>query len=253
MIKAWKSIIDKTRSKLSMWKARTLSFSGRATLVKSVLGNLPTFYFSLFPAPIGIIDELEKKFKDSFYGGVARKRQQYIGLHDVGGAGLGSLRHLNLALLVKWWWKFKTEPHSLWAQIISGFHKHQNRPWYCFAKHNMGGVWSSIDKAKNGFWRLNIDVTEIMNTIDGGLTWRSDFVVDGNFNVARLRSRLDRASHPISDGDFWWLNSVPKKVASFIWRAKQGRIPSVVELAKRNIPITSPRCGLCANTEESAS
>lgn len=24
---------------------------------------------------------------------------------DVGGAGLGSLRNLNLALLAKWWWK----------------------------------------------------------------------------------------------------------------------------------------------------
>ncbi|CAH1453372.1 unnamed protein product [Lactuca virosa] len=116
----------------------------------------------------------------------------------------------------------------------------------------MGAVWSSIDKAKNGFWRLNIDVKEIMNTIDGGLTWSSDFVVDGNFSVAKLRSRLDRASHPVSDGEFWWLNSVPKKVVSFIWRAKQGRIPSAEELAKRNIPVPSPMCGLFADIEESA-
>lgn len=88
----------------------------------------------------------------------------------------------------------------------------------------MGGVWSSIDKAKNGFWRLNIDVKEIMNTIDGGLTWSSNFVVDGNFNVAKLQSRLDRASHPVSDGEFWWLNLVPKKVVSL--SGKQNRAGS---------------------------
>ncbi|XP_023744406.1 uncharacterized protein LOC111892585 [Lactuca sativa] len=82
--KAWKPIIDKTRSKLSVWKAKTLSLSGMVTLVKHLLGNLPTFYFSLFPAPNGIIEELEKKkSKDSIYEGVARKRQLCIRLHRI--------------------------------------------------------------------------------------------------------------------------------------------------------------------------
>ncbi|XP_023731502.1 uncharacterized protein LOC111879273 [Lactuca sativa] len=94
-------------------------------------------------------------------------------------------------------------------------------------------------------------VQDILYSNDGGTTWRSEFVVDGNFSVAKLWSRLDRASHPISDGDFWWLNSVPKKVVSFIWRAKQGRIPSAEALQKRNIPVSSILCGLCRNKEES--
>ncbi|XP_042752738.1 uncharacterized protein LOC122195221 [Lactuca sativa] len=118
------------------------------TLVKSVLGNLPTFYLSLFPAPVGIIEELEK--------------------------------------------------------------------------------------------------------IQRGLTWRSDYAVDGKFCVARLRNRLDKAHHPVGDGEFWWLNSVPKKVTSFVWRAKQGRIPSAEALKRRNIPVTSPMCSLCADQIESA-
>lgn len=130
---------------------------------------------------------------------------------EVGGVGLGSLRNLNLALLAKWWWKFKTSPQALWVRIIKGIHNHTNRPWYCFSKRKASGVWSSIDRVKNGLWKLNMGVKDILYSNDGGTTWRSEFVVDGNFSVAKLRSRLDRASHPISDGDFWWLNSGTKR------------------------------------------
>ncbi|XP_052619680.1 uncharacterized protein LOC128126024 [Lactuca sativa] len=241
-----------------MWKAKILSLSGRMTLEKAVLGNLPTFYLSLFSAPIGIIEELEKIQRQFIWRGDAEKAtihwvawEKLKAPKEVGGASLGSLRNLNLALLAKWWWKFKTCPDSLWARIVMGFHNPANRPWFCFAKHNRGGVWSCIDKAKNGLWKLNIDVKEIMNTNDGGLSWRSDFVVDGVFSVARLRNRLDRASHLICDGDFWWLNSVPKKVVNFIWQAKQGRIPSAEALRKRNIQVPSTMCGICEHVEES--
>nr|KAJ0226419.1 hypothetical protein LSAT_V11C100001990 [Lactuca sativa] len=98
-----------------------------------------------------------------------------------------------------------------------------------------------------------MEAKDILYSNDGEITWRSDYVVDGKFNVAKLRRRLDRASHPISDGEFWWINSAPKKVVSFIWRAKQGRIPSADELQKRNIPVASSMCGICRNTVETTS
>ena len=47
----WKPIIEKFRAKLSRWKASTLSFGGRLTLCKSVLGSLGSYYFSLYKAP----------------------------------------------------------------------------------------------------------------------------------------------------------------------------------------------------------
>lgn len=49
--KNWKPITEKFYNKLSCWKSRTLSFGGRLNLIKAVLGNLPTFYMSLFWGP----------------------------------------------------------------------------------------------------------------------------------------------------------------------------------------------------------
>ncbi|XP_022007607.1 uncharacterized protein LOC110906845 [Helianthus annuus] len=41
----WKEVIDKFNKRLSNWKAKLLSFAGRITLVKSVLGSLPNYFF----------------------------------------------------------------------------------------------------------------------------------------------------------------------------------------------------------------
>ena len=41
--KNWEVVFDKFRSKLSRWKADNLSFAGRLTLIKSVMGSLPLF------------------------------------------------------------------------------------------------------------------------------------------------------------------------------------------------------------------
>ena len=94
-----------------------MSLSGRMTLAKAVLGNLPPFYLSLFAAPIGIIEELEKIQRQFIWRGGSEKTtvhwvawDKLKAPKDVGGAGLDSLRNLNLALLAKWWWKLNTYP-----------------------------------------------------------------------------------------------------------------------------------------------
>jgi hypothetical protein len=65
----WKPIIDKFHNRLSSWKAKTLSYGGRLTLIKSVLGALGTYYFSLFKAPKYVIDYMEKLRRNFFWGG----------------------------------------------------------------------------------------------------------------------------------------------------------------------------------------
>ncbi|GJY28102.1 hypothetical protein Tco_0403869 [Tanacetum coccineum] len=47
-VKAWGPVVEKFKNKLVDWKAKTMSFGGRLTLVKSVLGSLPLYYFSMF-------------------------------------------------------------------------------------------------------------------------------------------------------------------------------------------------------------
>jgi hypothetical protein len=39
---------------------------GRVTLIKSTLSNLPTYFLSLFPLPMGVANRNEKLHRDSY-------------------------------------------------------------------------------------------------------------------------------------------------------------------------------------------
>lgn len=58
--KHWTPIIENFQARLSSWKAKTLTLGGRLTLINEALVGLPTYYFSLFKDPAGVIEFLEK-------------------------------------------------------------------------------------------------------------------------------------------------------------------------------------------------
>lgn len=73
--RSWNPIVEKFKSKLSSWKASTLSFGGYLTLVSSVLSGVALYYFSLFKAPKMIIYCLGDFRRSSFgMGKVIAKR-----------------------------------------------------------------------------------------------------------------------------------------------------------------------------------
>ena len=68
-ISNWDPVVNTFKKRLSKWKANTLSIAGRLTLIKSVLDSLPTYYFSLFKAPMKVINILERLMRRFLWGG----------------------------------------------------------------------------------------------------------------------------------------------------------------------------------------
>nr|GEW96461.1 putative RNA-directed DNA polymerase, eukaryota, reverse transcriptase zinc-binding domain protein [Tanacetum cinerariifolium] len=123
---AWNPVVEKFKKRLADWK--TMSFGGRLTLVRSVLGSLPLYYFSMFHVPLSVIKCLERIQKKIFWGGVGEgkklswvKWDSVIASHGLG-LNIGSLRAKNLALLGKWWWRFRKEDDGLWVKVIKSIH-----------------------------------------------------------------------------------------------------------------------------------
>ncbi|PWA62657.1 tryptophan synthase alpha chain [Artemisia annua] len=54
---------------LAHWKARLLSVGGRLSLIKSVLGNLPTYFMPLYMMPAAVRNKLEMMRTKFFIGG----------------------------------------------------------------------------------------------------------------------------------------------------------------------------------------
>lgn len=126
---SWSGVVDKVSKKLNAWKANTLSMGGRLTLVKSVLNSIPLYFFSIFKAPVSVLSELEK-FRNKFLWGAVGSTNKIIwakssktwGDFDVGGLKVGSLKAKNLALLKKWWWRFRTNRDCQWVHVIQALY-----------------------------------------------------------------------------------------------------------------------------------
>ncbi|XP_071740252.1 uncharacterized protein [Rutidosis leptorrhynchoides] len=142
-----------------------MSYGGRMVLIKSILNSLPLYYFSLFRAPPCVLKILESVRRNFFWGGDgSNKKISWVGWNKTvlpyrdGGLNFGSLECKNLALLGKWWWRFKTETDCLWTKIIKSIYGIDGglRADNGLAHLPSAGIWSNIILAGNHIEELHI-------------------------------------------------------------------------------------------------
>ncbi|CAH1426818.1 unnamed protein product [Lactuca virosa] len=102
----------------------------------------------------------------------------------------------------------KNETHSLWVSIISGIHKLMGESNRLCAKNPWSSVWNNIVKSRKKLEKINISFDEVMRYEENNGTWVSSFVIDGEFCIAALQDRIERASYPVCDGNFPWLRLI---------------------------------------------
>ncbi|GJR66845.1 RNA-directed DNA polymerase, eukaryota, reverse transcriptase zinc-binding domain protein [Tanacetum coccineum] len=129
-IKFWEVIEEKLTKRLGNWNAKTLSFGGRLTLVKSVLSSLPLYYFSLFRALMGVLKKLESMRQRFFWGKNDEckntawvKWDLALNKANLGGLNIGSLKASNWALLDEGlFMSFESRSNrlsrSIWGDIV---------------------------------------------------------------------------------------------------------------------------------------
>ena len=155
-----------------------------------MLGSLPLFYFSLFKAPVAIIDNLEKLRRRFLWGGSEEKNKinwvawkVILGDKANGGLGVGSLVSLNWALLVKWLWRFEKDKSGFWRNVIGSIHNSDRHPVGHWAKKAYPGIWYSIVNIISNLDGIGIGFSSVFDfqVGDGGniLFWLDDWLGSG--------------------------------------------------------------------------
>ncbi|KAJ0577283.1 putative RNA-directed DNA polymerase [Helianthus annuus] len=164
---SWKAVVDRFNAKLSFWKARMLSFAGRVTLIKSVLGSMENYYLSLFKAPIGVIKTLKGIRRRFLWGGssIGRKIRwvawdRILSSKKAGGLGVGGIKEMNLGLISKWWWRYKICKNHLWNKVIDEIHGGGRAHNIIPSKNSMVGVWKAIVAVNKEFRKYNLDLND---------------------------------------------------------------------------------------------
>ncbi|PWA74799.1 reverse transcriptase domain, Reverse transcriptase zinc-binding domain protein [Artemisia annua] len=159
-ISNWDPVVQVVRNRLSKWKASVLSIGGRATLIKSVLESIPTYYFSLFKAPAKVIANLESMIKNFLWeGDGTNKKIHWVAWLDVtrpkkqGGLGLPRLEWCNKSLLSKWIWRYREERNALWRSVLEAIHG-SSRQWEAIPSNaRLASNWNSLVRLEKQ-WKL---------------------------------------------------------------------------------------------------
>ncbi|KAJ0870350.1 putative reverse transcriptase zinc-binding domain-containing protein [Helianthus annuus] len=95
---------------------------------------------------MNVLNKLEKLRRDFLRGDTeSRSRMHWVRWDRVtkpiksGGLGLDTLHNMNISLLSKWAWRYKTEPNRLWRSIIKSIHGN-----FLPSKKGLSGVWNNI-------------------------------------------------------------------------------------------------------------
>ncbi|KAJ9556160.1 hypothetical protein OSB04_010774 [Centaurea solstitialis] len=230
LAKNWQPLIDKFKSKLSGWKAKSLSIGGRLCLCKSVLGSLGTYYFSLNKAPKKVIDTLEGLRRRFFWGGTNEvKKLSWVAWDNIirdkesGGLGIGSLRAANIAIA-----ELRAEGYS----------------------RSSHGVWSKILGIEKDLSNIGINVNSLMHRNDADTRWVWELESSKIFSVHSLRVLIDAISLPPAETKTEWIRWIPSKANIFLWRVLIDRLATKDNLQKRGIALTSVVCSMCLSSDE---
>ncbi|GJX61980.1 RNA-directed DNA polymerase, eukaryota, reverse transcriptase zinc-binding domain protein [Tanacetum coccineum] len=179
-------------------------------------------------------------------------------------SGVGSLVGFNIALILKWWWRFINNESMLWVRVIKniygsqgGFDKDHLRatgpqPWARLLSllsrlkaktHLRGGMEQSqfqdlMERLQSFSCSSNVD----------SWIWNPD--PSGDFTVKYTRRWLDDIILPTNLMVTRWNPLVPKKVNIFCWRMFLNRIPTRLLLDSRGIDIPNVLCPICGIDQE---
>jgi len=104
----FRDVLERVSSRLTGWKSCVLSFAGRLTLTKVVLGSIPVHTMSTIKLPSATLDSLDKVSRSFLWGSTTEKRKQHLlswkklcSPKKDGGLGIRSAQHMNKALIAK--------------------------------------------------------------------------------------------------------------------------------------------------------
>jgi len=214
----WNGIVEKMERRLAGWKSLYLSKGGRLILIKSTLSNLPTYYLSLFPIPLGVANKIGKLQRHFLWGGLNEefkfhlvKWSQICSPMQFGGLEIRNMCKFTQALLGKWLCQFTTKREVFWRLVVEAKYGCLNGVWCTKKVEGLFGVgvWKHIWWGWGVFLRfIRFEVGDGFHIIFWHDVWCGDYSLKDSFpeifRIAQCKELRVRDNMQVSDDVIQW-------------------------------------------------
>ncbi|GJS34375.1 RNA-directed DNA polymerase, eukaryota [Tanacetum coccineum] len=201
-LNSWDEVISKVSNRLSNWKLKTLSISGRLTLIKLVLSSIPLYHMSIFKAPMGVLNKLESIRRNFFNGTYGlEKKNLWIGWDKI----LASKKHSGLGV---------SSMHDNHGALTSRVSSLRRSPWLDIIRDIHSFNSKGIDLMK--FLKKRIRNCE--NTSFWDDKWLDDEAFMYLFPRLSARIYIDENILPKVNVPTRWVKIIPIKVNIHAWK-----------------------------------
>ncbi|GJU58679.1 hypothetical protein Tco_1236445 [Tanacetum coccineum] len=164
-----KVLVEKARNRIGDWKNKSLSYSGRLQLCKSVISSMQVYWASVLVIPMGIVSDIQQIIRGFLWcNGEYKRGKAKVAWDDIclpkkeGGLGLRSLEVFNLALMTTHIWNLVSNKESLWVRWINTYKLRGRTIWDVQPKANMSYGWRKLLQLREHvkpffcfvYWRL---------------------------------------------------------------------------------------------------
>uniref|UniRef100_A0A803PL04 Reverse transcriptase domain-containing protein n=1 Tax=Cannabis sativa TaxID=3483 RepID=A0A803PL04_CANSA len=171
-------LIDRLKSKLEGWRAKTLSYVGRLVAIKVVAMALPVYSLSTFTLPRTVCHRMDCMVRRFWWTGGQEKNRFYAPKSwetlcqpkQNGGLGFRKFGDMNKALVAKLAWEMACNEDKLWVKIFKEKFCSWEQFWEVRPKHGDSSVWKGILEARTLIQQGT--TTLISNGMDINLWWQ---------------------------------------------------------------------------------
>ncbi|CAN1126705.1 Putative ribonuclease H protein At1g65750 [Linum perenne] len=233
----YQPILDRLDSKLSGWKAESLSLAGRVTLALSVLNAIPAYAMQTSVLPCHICEAIDRKIRTFVWGSTNNGRKIHLVSWDEvckpkehGGLGLKKAKELNMAFMMKMAFQFFKYPNELWVQVL------QHKYFYFLSR--------------DGCLQVAGMSPPIAGAGEDRITWGLES--DGRFRI-RSAYLLATEEEDAAIDSIWkltWRWKGPQRIRQFLWLVAHNRLLTNSEPHRRHLAEIGS-CQVCQGQEES--
>lgn len=230
---------------LAAWKDHTLSYAGRAELLRSVLQGIQCFWLSIYPLPAVVRAHLTRLCRRFLWG----SRNAPVAWSDIclpkseGGLNIRDLSAWNKALLSKTLWNICSKKDSLWIQWVHHFYLRNDSIWYKVMHSRDSPLFKNILLTRDKLLAVcsNPSIAECLLQ-----KWHG-----GSIGVVQAHNAYDffrRHGVTVPWARTVWDPIITPKHSFILWLGLRGRLSTKDRLHYLGIDQT---CGLCSCFVES--